>query len=267
MLGSIELLLGPVAARTAGDEVRALLERLLTRRMGATVRVGGATSYAEVSERVRTGSTHFAWLPPVLLVRAMDEAGAQPLVSAMRMKGATYHGVLFVPREHPARDVAALRGTRVAWVDERSASGYLFPRLALAAHDAGSGFFAREVFLGSHRAVVSAVRDGRADVGATFAQSIGGPSDRPAASGWDDIGLEAMRPILWSAEIPADAVCATPSADTAMRKRLEELFLCLHLDPDGRIILRDLFQARGFEPTTPQHHDDTRRALQLVMAR
>ena len=72
------------------------------------------------------------------------------------------------------RTIQDLKGLNVAWVEQTSAAGYLFPRAALL--QAGlkpAELFKTETFVGDHAAVCKAVLDGKADVGATYADDRG----------------------------------------------------------------------------------------------
>jgi phosphonate transport system substrate-binding protein len=260
----LHFVLGPAGVWAQAPGARAALARLFTARMGAEVIVDVVAGYDELFDRIRNGQGHFAWLPPVLVVDALDQLGVTLLVSAVRAEGPRYHGALFVPREHPARTVEAVRGRRVAWVDRRSASGYLFARLALIDRGLPADFFAAEDFLGSHRAVVAAVRDGRADVGATYVHF---PEDQhrvAVGSGWHEIGFDAMRVLLLSDVIPSDGVCAAKYVDAATRIRMTELLCTFDVQDEGRRALREVFDARSLEPTLPQRYLTVRRALALA---
>lgn len=255
--------LGPTGLRNRVPGATAELGALLSARMAREIVLESVPSYAQILDRIASGSGHFAWLPPVLVVEALDRIRVALLASAVRSSGSRYHGALFVPGDHPARTIDALAGRRVAWVDPRSASGHLFPRLALADRGLPRTFFGEEAFLGSHRAVVAAVRDGEADLGATYVHF---PEDQhrvPVGSGWHDIGFERMRALLVSDPIPADAVCAAPYVDAPTREQMSDLLCTFHTRP-GAHLLHAVLDAASMEPTVPSRYQTVRRALALA---
>ena len=103
-----------------------------------------------------------------------------------------------------------LEGARAAWVDRQSVSGYLLIR----AHLRSLGImperaFTSDRFFGSHEAVVRAVVDGSADVGATFIhldERPGRREPRILRAGWGDA---KVRVIAHAGPIPSDVVAAS----------------------------------------------------------
>jgi phosphonate transport system substrate-binding protein len=113
-------------------------------------------------------SVDIAWLPPILHMRAAA-SGALLATVPERSGRLTYRSALVVRSDSAFRSVRDLRGSRVAWIDRKSASGYVFPRLHLRA--AGLDLeraFASEQFLGSPSEVCTAVARGAADLCAIF---------------------------------------------------------------------------------------------------
>src|SRR5258706_576603 len=75
-------------------------------------------------------------LPPLGYVMAARAGRAEPLAKFVRLGKGSYHGAFIVRATSPFKDLASLRGRRIAYTDPRSSAGYLFPR----AHLARSGF-------------------------------------------------------------------------------------------------------------------------------
>src|SRR5262249_8922646 len=71
----------------------------------------------------------------------------------------TYRSAILVAADSPVRTVAELDQARAAWTDERSASGYLFPRLHLE-RSGGASRLASERFYGPSSAACAAVAGG-----------------------------------------------------------------------------------------------------------
>ncbi len=144
---------------TPGASTEERLERALVAR-AAVVRV---PSYADLVDAVAADRVDVAWLAPLAYARAR-KLGAIGLFAVVR-RGDRDPRALLVGRTPRVRGLGDLAGTRVAWVDPWSTSGYALQRAALAERGIDPGVFAAEVFLGSHEAVGVALASGRADVG------------------------------------------------------------------------------------------------------
>jgi ABC-type phosphate/phosphonate transport system substrate-binding protein len=84
-------------------------------------------------------------------------------------RGAVCYRAALITRPDGPRSLAKLKGASIGWVDRESCSGYVMPRLFLAASSLDlKTLFSSEMFLGSHSAVVDAVVARRVQVGATF---------------------------------------------------------------------------------------------------
>lgn len=240
-------------------EVAATLEAIL----GTTVAIHTAGSPAELAADFAAGRVQMVWSSPVLALTADELRTAVPLVCSVRQGVAYYHSVLVVRRSSPITSALGLRGTRAVWVAPTSASGYLFPRIALAGQGVDpTDLFASETFVGAHGAVVAAVQRGEADVGATFAVFSGGDATGTLVrAGHHEAGEagEPLRVLLATPPIPAD------------------LFLCsraLH-DDCGPLLRRALaalpervpralaiaFGAEGLQTTTERELGELRRQL------
>jgi phosphonate transport system substrate-binding protein len=261
---ALNLTTGPLVARTASAERRADLARLLCERLGRAVDVRACASHAEAEAGLGPGGdVAAAWLPPVLTVRTCDAGRGRLLVGAVRAPGAFFHGTLFVRADAAYERVEDLRGSRVAWVDRESCSGYLFPRMALVLRGLDpDGLFASQRELGSHRAVARAVAEGEADVGATFLNMDASREDSGAISaGWYEATETPMRPLLTTDPIPSDAFVARADLPAEVGDALRAALTSLHEDPVGARALRELFSVRRFEPVDPRAYAPVRAAL------
>jgi phosphonate transport system substrate-binding protein len=153
--------------------------------------------------------------------------------------------------------VLALQGTRAAWVDRDSASGYVMPRRGLA--DSGLDLrtaFAEQRFCGSHEAVVRTVVSGRADFGATY----GGADDRGP---WLDVKDEHARPadirvLARFGVIPGDTTAARVGLPEDLRGRISSALQALSRKRKNKALLRRVFGVDQFCPWEPSSHEELR---------
>lgn len=205
-------------------------------------------TYTDLLAGLHWGEIHFAWLPPMIAVRAIARGSAIPLAAPVRSGSAWYWAALFSREDSPLREVTDLRGVRAAWVDQMSSAGYLVIRASLraAGHDLGK-LFGEESFLGTHDAVVAAVRDGSADVGATFAHFD--DAGRIRTAGW---GRTAVNVIKCAGPIPADLLAASVHLPRDVAQEIADT-----LTGDGHSAVRraasELLDATGFVAVNREH--------------
>jgi len=218
-------------------------------------RVYGAhpASYGALTTELEKDRVQYAWMPPVLLALTRERIQLHALLSPVRGDRAEYCAALFVDARSTIRTLADARGATVAWVDGMSASGYLYPRLHLAAQGIDpTDLFGEELFVRSHAGVVQAVRSGRAAIGATYAQR---PRDGEPIrhSGFHDVAPDfAVRVLEWTGGIPNDVIAGHGLLPWAEHREFARAVHVLTERSDGRRLLHDVFQADRFIPTPPE---------------
>jgi phosphonate transport system substrate-binding protein len=225
-----------------------------------------ATDYAELVGALEDGALGLAWLPPIPTID-IDANGAGSVLAIPSRAGSTsYHSALVVRRGGP-KSLAELQGRRAAWVQRDSAAGYLVPRM----HLAGQGFdvlrfFARELFVHSHTAVIDAVSSGEADVGATYCHVDA--SSRIVSAPWLDKDGSSIRPLealVTVGPIPNDALVASTELAAPVRSAIARWLLAP--EPRARELFAKLLDAKDFRVPSPEHYEALRHALRAARAR
>jgi phosphonate transport system substrate-binding protein len=207
-------------------------------------------SYAELVESVLSGAADLAWAPPLVAVELENKKRVFALATVTRSMRSAYHSALFSLSKAPFRRPEDLRDVTVAWVSRESASGYFVPRWHLSSIGLSlERCFAREVFYESHQAVVRAVLDGEADVGATHV-SLEPVSGQLARAPWlaEGASPSAVRVLLLVGPIPGDVIVAGAQIALATRQRLTAALLSLHNQQ-----FSGAFDAARFEPVPDGH--------------
>lgn len=226
-----------------------------------------ASSYAELTAAFEDGVVGLAWLPPVPTIELEGRRIASVLAIPARSGQTTYHAAFIVRRGGP-RSLAELRGRRAAWVQRDSAAGYLVPRMHLAAQGFDVlRFFARELFVHSHGAVVDAVVNGEADVGATFCH-CDPKTGKVTKSAWQDDDGQSIRPIDTLATmgpIPNDALVAASGLPAHARSALTRWLLSP--DAHAKALFERLVGSGDFRLAAENHYEMLRHALRAAHAR
>jgi phosphonate transport system substrate-binding protein len=213
-----------------------------------TVSPHAVPSYADLLASLHWGEIHFAWLPPMIALRAISRGSAIPLVAPERSGSSWYWTALFTREDSPITSLDMLKSARVAWVDQMSSAGYLVIRASLRAQGIElAKAFGAETFAGTHDAVALAVLDKVVDVGATFAHFD--DSGRVRSAGW---GKAPVRVLKYAGPIPSDILAASVHLPSDIAHEIADAFV-----GEGHSAVkhaaRDLVDATGFIRADRQH--------------
>lgn len=168
----------------------------LSRRSGEPVTLLASPSHAGLLAAL-DGGADAVWAPPLVALALHREGRAEPLVAAVRGGRTSYPAVL-VAQEGASLRLGQAPPLTLAVASPLSAAGGRVASLFLA----GLGQRVRaERTCGSHEAVVRAVLDGRAELGATYGRLSGDAIVVPHAR--DGGGL---RVLAVAGVVPADAI-------------------------------------------------------------
>ena len=216
----------------------------LEERLGETVRVYTATDYTGIIEAMRKKRIDVAWYGPMSYYLAEREAGAEAFVVGVRAGGtATYHSIITVPGDSPARSLEDLRGGTIAFVDPASTSGGLMPTFMVkrATGLMPEDFFARVIWAGTHDAAQLAVKNRTVDA-AAGADII---YRRMVETGL--ISEQSNRILITSPALPGAPLAYRGDLPEADKARLLEAFLDAHNHTD----VSGLVGNTHFEPAAP----------------
>ncbi len=247
-------------ASTAMRDRIAQFSRVLGGLAKAELAVYEATSYEDLAQAMVRGDVDFAWLPPLAFVALERRNAVVALVSAKRGGDTAFHSAIIVARASDLHEPEDLAGARAAWVDRYSASGYVVPRVGLAAVGLDPRIaFAEERFWHSHEAVVRAVVAGRADFGATYAGV--GVNGEITRGPWMDVrgADEAIRVLVRFGAIPGDVVAASSGLLGPTRDALTRALLAISREPEHRLLLSDAFGVDEFRRWVSAGYDALRR--------
>ncbi|MCL6569885.1 MAG: PhnD/SsuA/transferrin family substrate-binding protein, partial [Meiothermus silvanus] len=172
-----------------------------------------------------------------------------------------YHSDVIVRADSPYRTLADLRGAVFAFVDPMSFSGDLAVRALLAeqGYDPKS-FFRRVIYTSSHDNSITAVLSGLVDGAAVDSHTLAGFLERHPAE------RAEIRVVARSFSAGNPPFVAGPVLDSGLRRQLQEAFLQMDRDPEGRAALQAMGVER-FAPPSERLYDPVRRAEELVRGR
>lgn len=250
------------------------LEDALSAALGIPVEGFVTSDYVGSVTALETGQAHIAALPPLGLVQAVDRAGAEFMLQSERFGSPTYHTQFFTTapdkycadepvanERHKGDDVLTFLncngtarafdespigpigveslagvepGTPVSFVEQTSASGYIFPAtiLANAGLDPETDITAH--FAGAHDASVIAVCRGQAEIGVSF--------DDARQDAVTDCDVPSTVVVFaYGPEIPNDGMAVAGSLSDEMKAKIKSALLEYAATPEGSETLGSIY--------------------------
>ncbi len=229
-----------------------------------------ATDYTALVEALRSGKIDFAWLPPFSYVKAEQVADAQVLLKSVRRGKAVFYSAIITRADKGISKIGDLKGRTMAWVDPASASGHVFPKANLMAKgliDDPDKFFGRQIFAGSHDALVLAVLNGTVDAGATFcndAEGLDGSWMRFLKKPEDQ---KRIKVVYVTDPLTGDSMATTKKFFVKQNEIVSKTVALLEgmgKDAEGQKILKALYQIDSMVPAKSEDYEPLRAAAKKL---
>jgi phosphate/phosphite/phosphonate ABC transporter binding protein len=176
-------------------------------------------SYDALSESVEKGIVDIGWFSPFAYVNAHQKCGADVLVTPKVLGRYSYNGYIIARKNGAVHSLNDLPGKTFAYVDEKSASGYLYARdMIKQNHMNPDTIFEKIVFSGNHNNVINAVLAGEVDAGATYDEVF----NQARADG---LFTDQLVVVARTEDIPKDALAVRKGMPPAIVTRLKTAFI------------------------------------------
>ncbi len=202
----------------AEAEMRAEFEPLmayLSEAIGRKVVLYIAKDYGDLRTQMEAGTVDIGSFSPFAYVDAVKGGRIRIIAQSILDHSATYRGLVIARKDSGLRRVEDLEGKRFAFVDPKSASGYVYPRAMLLEKGVTpERFFKETTFAGGHDKVIQAVLDGRADAGAIYDGALGVAKQKGVA-------VENLVTLASTDPIPHDAIAVRVGLDEALARKIQ----------------------------------------------
>lgn len=234
----------PLGAEQAKKDA-ATLQKLLSDALHRPV-IAEVQSAKVLPLSLAEGAVDAAWLSASQYLDAARASHNKVLPAAKLVRSGMpfYRSALFVKKTTKGT-LLDLKGKHIAWVSQESAAGYLLARQLLVSNGFTEHDLRDEKFFGDHAAVCKAVLDGKAELGATFANDGRGGSLAGCSESVGDATKE-LKVIATSDPIPNDVFALKPGTPPEVVEQLRAALIGLSSRPEGKQQLTDLFHADAF---------------------
>ena len=246
---------------TNGAAIKSALERST----GLAWKVTTMTSYAAQVEAMCSGSVDVGFFAPLQMTLLLSKGCGTPVIGALRKDdtgalSTTYKSQILVKADSGINDISGLKGKKFAFVDPLSASGFVYPTLAIKnkTGQEPKTFFSSTIFAGGHPQAALAVYQGTVDGAATFIDA----RDSLVATAPD---IKTKTKVIDTAgPIPNDGVAVAKAFPDDIAKQVKQALIDYSKTDDGKKVFSALFQWDGMQEIDAKFYDAMKAAAALA---
>lgn len=221
-----------------------------------------AKDYGALTKAFRDKKVDFAFFTPFVFVDLEREKRVKVLLKKV-WDTDVYFSSVIVKKTSKFKKMSQLKNARIAFVDQYSTSGFLYPSRELAKLGFKASDFASIQFAGSHKAAVELLDQDKVDAIAVFADDA--KSKVSAVHHYGKNGKDYL--VLWTSEaIPNDPLCVRNDFyDKYARTTHDVMFALVEMAEENVKTNKwgEVLGARALVPATSRHYDGVRTIIQL----
>lgn len=225
----------------------------LGRKLGKAIKLVQRETYAEVNDLIEKQEIDVAFVCSGPYIQGKKKFGMELVATPVIYGEPLYYSYVIVHKDSPIKDFTELKGMGFAFTDAYSNTGCLVPRYELSKMgQTADVFFKSYIFTKSHDNSIKAVAEKIAD-GAAVDNLI-----------WEYIN--ATNPVYTSqtkviakiGPFGAPPVVIHPAFNPETKQQIQQIFLSMHEDEEGRAILKQIFIDK-FIIVGDSHYDSVRK--------
>ncbi|MCY8230593.1 phosphate/phosphite/phosphonate ABC transporter substrate-binding protein [Priestia endophytica] len=228
------------------------LEKLLSDELDRPVKVSVSTDYNTIVEAMASEKVDVGFLPPTAYVLAKDQGAADVILQAQRYgvndkDGSptdelvdSYKSMFIVKKDSGIDSLEDLKGKKIGYQNVTSSAGYVWPAASLMDVGLDPLKDVQPVTLKGHDQAVISLLNGDIDAAVTFqdARTI-------VQKDYEDV-FDQTKVIHYTEPIPNDTVAVQSDMDEDLRKDIQEAFINIGKDEEGKKIIRDIYTHEGY---------------------
>lgn len=238
-----------------------VLAKKLQDELNVPINVYISKNYSSLATAMKEKKVDFAFMTAGAFVSSEKDLKLQVLLKRVFAEP-FYYSILVTRKDSGLKKLEDIKGKKIALVDPKSGSGYLYPQLLFKKKGWTDKSFKEVKFSGTHSASVKMLENKEVDVIAIFSDDKDGVS-----SAWTKFSKEGKAEvnstrILWQSEpIPNDPFCVRQEFYDQYPKIVHNLMFALIDAIDSfkeNKEITDVLGAKGFMPATSRQYDPVR---------
>lgn len=215
-------------------EMRSEFEPLtayLSDAIGQKVVLYVAKDYGDLRTQMEDGMVDIGSFSPFAYVDATRGGKIRIIAQSIIDGTTTYRGIIVARKDSGLKTVGDLKGKRFAFVDPKSASGYVYPRAMLIERGLDpKSYFKETIFAGDHNKVIAAVLQSRVDAGAIYEGAL-------AVAKANGVPTENLVTLASTDPIPHDAIAVSTGLDDVLVKKIQTALVDMDKTEAGRRVI------------------------------
>jgi phosphonate transport system substrate-binding protein len=230
------------------------LKKYLEEKLGKKIELKVTTNYSLMIEAARMNSIHLAFFGPVSYVQAKRECNIEPFAALINKGKPTYHSCIIAGTDSGIKELADIKGKKLALGDPLSTSSSYAPRYMLMKAGLREGIDYETTYVGKHDAVAKQVEIGNVPAGGLMKD-------------YYLIMLEKkeLDPAKVKLLATSDELVEFPwTMQSWLKPELKEKIRAAFLELKDPEVLKGLKNADGFAPVTDKDYAATREIVDAV---
>lgn len=242
-----------------------ILAEKLQNKMGQPVQVYISKNYSGMIEALKNKKVDLAILSALTYVAAEKEVEVKVLLKKTWSNGPFYYSSIIVRADSKIKNIKDLKNKKIAFVDEKSTSGYLYPQVYLRKKSIADKDFDSLVFSGNHAASIDMLETGKVDAVAVFSDD-----EKGKYGAWTRFGKSKKLKVrvLWTSEpIPNDPIVVRQDFYDQNPKLTHELmYNLIEIQSESSDSLTEVLGTSELMPATSRQYDPVREMVKSFQA-
>lgn len=146
------------------------LAKQMQAELNVPVNIFISKDYESLISSMKAKKIDFAFFSALTFVYAEEKVPAKVLLKKV-YSDPFYYSALIVKKESKIKKISQMKGLRIVFVDDHSASGYLYPQVMLMKKGIPQNVFSKILFSGNHSHSIEMLENDEADIAAVFSDN------------------------------------------------------------------------------------------------
>jgi phosphonate transport system substrate-binding protein len=233
------------------------LAKYLEKKLHIPMEIFIPQNYDGLIEAMAQKKVDFGFFTALTFVEAEKKSSAKVLLKKV-WDSPFYYGAMITLENSGLDSIQKLKAKRIGFVDEKSASGYLYPMVMLKKKGIDpKKYFSKITFYGNHQAAVEALYNKQADAVAVYSDNQEGTS-----GAWTKLKDKKEIQFIWMSDpIPNDPFCVRQDFYEKYPRYTHDLMFTLidmQDDPEEKKLLKALINVESLALATSRQYDPVR---------